>query len=59
MGEIGRLCKERGVLLAIDAATGKQVFRKKLSSPPCFDGMSAAGDTLFFVTRDGKLAAWK
>lgn len=51
--------RKGGVLLAIDAATGKQVFHKKVSNPLCFDGMSAAVDSLFFVTRDGKLVAWK
>ncbi len=51
--------RKGGVLMAIDPATGKQLSRTELSSPPHFDGMSAAGSTLFLVTRDGKLMAWK
>jgi len=48
-----------GVLAAIDPATGQQLAQARLSSPPRFDGMAAAGDQLFLVTRDGKVAAWK
>ncbi len=48
-----------GVLLAIDPATGGQLSRTELSSPPRFDGMSAAGDALFLVTRSGQLISWK
>jgi outer membrane protein assembly factor BamB len=51
--------RQGGVLLAIDPATGKRVLQKKISSPPRFDGMSAAGNCLFVVTRDGKLVAWE
>ncbi len=48
-----------GVLLAIDPATGKEMARTEISSPPRFDGMSVAGDNLFLVTRDGRLIAWE
>jgi outer membrane protein assembly factor BamB len=48
-----------GVLLAIDPATGREISRTEISSPPRFDGMSVAGDTLFLVTRDGRLVAWE
>jgi hypothetical protein len=51
--------RQGGVLLAIDPDTGRRVFQKKISSPPRFDGMSAAGNCLFVVTRDGKLVAWE
>jgi hypothetical protein len=51
--------RQGGVLLAIDPATGEKRSQAKLSSPPRFDGMAAAGNRLFLVTRDGKLTAWE
>jgi hypothetical protein len=51
--------RKGGVLLAIDPATGERVAHSKLSSPPRFDGMSAADNCLFIVTRDGKLTVWE
>jgi hypothetical protein len=47
------------VLLAIDPTTGRQISQAQISSPPRFDGMAAAGNQLFLVTRDGKLIAWE
>ena len=49
--------RQGGLLLAIDPASGKRISQQKLSSPPRFDGMSAAGRCLFLVTRDGRLIA--
>ena len=48
-----------GVLLAIDPATGKRISQTEIASPPRFDGMAAAGNRLFLVTRDGKVTAWQ
>jgi len=48
-----------GVLLAIDPETGDQKRKLEISSPPRFDGMSAAGNRLFLVTHDGGLMAWQ
>ncbi len=50
--------RQGGVLLAIDATTGKEVSRIELASPPCLDGMSVARNELYMVTREGKLIAW-
>ncbi len=51
--------REGGVLLAIDPTNGKQISRREMPHPPYFDGMSAAQNRLFLVTRDGKLSAWE
>jgi outer membrane protein assembly factor BamB len=48
-----------GVLLVLDPATGQRRSEKKLASPPRFDGLSAAGQQLFLVTRDGRLSSWE
>jgi len=48
-----------GLLLSLDPTTGQQRFQKELASPPRFDGLSAAGQRLFLVTRDGKLSSWE
>ncbi len=51
--------RKGGVLQAIDSTTGKRLFQKEISNPPRFDGMSAAGNRLYLVTRDGNLMAWE
>ena len=51
--------RQGGVLLAIDPTTGERVSQAQIPSPPRFDGMVAAGNRLFLVTRDGKLIAWQ
>jgi outer membrane protein assembly factor BamB len=51
--------RQGGVLIAVDPATGQRLAEKRIPSPPRFDGMSAAGNRLFFVTRDGKLIAFE
>jgi hypothetical protein len=48
-----------GLLLAIDPASGRQISRVQIPSPPYFDGLTAAGRRLLLVTRDGKLTAWE
>ena len=48
-----------GVLLAIDPATGERLAQTQIPSPPRFDGLSAAGNRLFLVTRDGTVIAWE
>ena len=47
-----------GILLAIDPTTGKELRRAEIPSPPQFDGMSVADNSLYLVTRDGKLTVW-
>ena len=44
-----------GVLQVFSASDGKQVASTKLSAPPAFDGMSAAGGRLYMATHDGKV----
>ncbi|HUT95082.1 MAG TPA: PQQ-binding-like beta-propeller repeat protein [Thermoguttaceae bacterium] len=51
--------RQGGVLLAIDPTTGERISQAQIPDPPRFDGMSAAGNRLFLVTRDGKLIAWE
>ncbi|MFO7896772.1 MAG: hypothetical protein R6U84_07555, partial [Candidatus Cloacimonadales bacterium] len=51
--------REGSVLAAIDPATGEQLSRVELASPPRFDGVSLAGNRLFLVTQDGRLTAWE
>ena len=51
--------RQGGVLAAIDPATGEQTWQTKIPNPPRFDGMAAAGNRLFLVTRDGRLTAWE
>ena len=51
--------RQGGILLALDPATGKQISRQEISHPPYFNGISAAENRLFLVTRDGKLSVWE
>ena len=51
--------RQGGVLLAIDPTTGARISQTQIPSPPRFDGLSAAGNRLFLVTRDGELIAWE
>ncbi len=51
--------RKGGVLLALDPTTGEQHFEARLPSPPWFDGLAAAGRTLFLVTKNGTLTAWE
>ncbi len=45
-----------GALLQVfSAKDGSLVKSRELSSPPAFDGMSAAGGRLYLATRDGKV----
>jgi len=45
--------KQGGLLWAIAKADGKRLAEHKLSSPPVFDGMAAAGGRLYVCTMDG------
>lgn len=51
--------RKGGVLLAIDPTTGKHIVREEITYAPRFDGMSAAGNRLYLVTRNGRLIAWE
>ena len=42
-------------LQVFSAKDGSPVSSYPLSSPPAFDGMSAAGGSLYIATQDGKL----
>jgi len=44
-----------GQLQILDKETGEPVAQVKLSSPPVWNGMAAAGDRLYLSTRDGRL----
>lgn len=48
-----------GVLAVIDPTTGETLSKVTLSGAPSFDGMSAANGSLYLVTRDGRVIAWK
>jgi len=42
-----------GVLKVFDASSGKEEYTLPLDSPPVFDGMAAAGESLYISTQDG------
>ena len=44
-----------GVLLALDPKSGAELARRKLDSPPVFNGMAAAKRRLFITSRDGRI----
>jgi hypothetical protein len=51
---------KKGVFLrVIEAASGKVLSEKRLPSMPVFDGMTAAGDSLFLSLTDGSVQAWE
>lgn len=47
--------KVGGLLIAIDALTGKELSRLKIDSLPAWDGMAAANGSLFVSTLDGQV----
>ena len=47
--------KDGGLLLAVDAADGKELARYTLDSPPNWDALAAAGGRLYMTTMDGKV----
>ncbi len=51
--------KAGGVLLVLDAATGKIRSRHTLQSPPVFNGAAAARGRLYIVCEDGSIACFK
>ena len=44
-----------GRLLAVSATDGQPLAEYQLESPPVFDGMAAAGGSLYVSTKDGKV----
>jgi outer membrane protein assembly factor BamB len=53
------LAGKRGAILkAVDPETGDTLAEYKLTAPPVFDGMIAAGRKLYLVTTDGKLVCY-
>ena len=48
-----------GVLLVIDAQTGKQRAEIPLREAPRFDGMSVAGQRMYLISREGTLSVWQ
>ena len=47
--------RKGAVLVAVSAGQGKKIGELKLSAPPVFDGMSAAGGRLYLSTTDGEV----
>ena len=47
--------RKGAVLLAVAAADGETLATHKLSFPPVWDGMAAAGGRLYLATMDGKV----
>jgi hypothetical protein len=50
--------RKGGVLLAVDRASGKSLWKYSLSSPPVFDGLAAAAGRLYIAMRDGGIACF-
>jgi hypothetical protein len=48
-----------GVLLVSSRDDGSKLAELKLDSPPVFDGLIAAGDAVYLVTRDGSVRCYK
>jgi len=51
--------KQGAVLLAVSAASGNELARYELDSPPVFDGMAAAGGRLYMSTVDGRVISFR
>lgn len=47
--------RKGGVLWAVSTADGGRLAEYPLEAPPVFDGMAAAGQSLYFTTVDGKV----
>ena len=47
--------RKGAVLMVFDPADGKELSQMKLTSPPVFDGMIAAGTRLYVSTTDGRV----
>ncbi len=45
--------RKGGVLATVSAGDGKELARRKLDSPPVFDGLIAAGGRLFVSLENG------
>jgi hypothetical protein len=48
-----------GVLASYDASDGRELTQIPLTSAPAFDGLSACEDSLFLVTKDGKVICFQ
>jgi hypothetical protein len=47
--------REGGLLVVHSKSNGKQCFKCKLDSAPVFDGLSAAGEQVFVIGKDGSV----
>jgi hypothetical protein len=47
--------KKGAVLATLRSADGKKLSERKLDCPPVFDGMIAAGGSLYLSLRDGSI----
>ncbi len=54
-GEEDSVAPGRSELRCFSAADGKELSKVKVSAPPAFDGMAAAGGRLYLSTEDGVL----
>lgn len=50
--------RKGAVMLAVSRKTGKALAAHQLESVPVYNGLAAAGQCLYVVTRDGKIACW-
>jgi len=51
--------KRGGILVAVAPDTGKRLATYRLSAPPTWDAMAAAGGRLFLATMDGKVTCMR
>ncbi|MGM0490929.1 MAG: PQQ-binding-like beta-propeller repeat protein [Planctomycetota bacterium] len=50
--------RKGALMLSVSRKTGKVVAAYPLESEPVYNGMAAAGDCLYVVTRDGNITCW-
>ena len=51
----GKPIEEKGVIIQVEAGSGKIVSRIDLNSPPIFDGLAAANGKLYLSCEDGSV----
>jgi hypothetical protein len=50
--------RQGGSLLVLSPTDGKRRAEYRLKSPPVYDGMAAAGGSLYVATMDGRVACF-
>jgi outer membrane protein assembly factor BamB len=50
--------RKGAIMLAIDRANGKELWKYKLATPPAFDGMAAAAGRLYMTLKNGAVACF-